>query len=421
MNLFKTSILTAVSTFLKLVSNFLVSKFLAVYVGPSGLTSVGQLQNFIAISTAVANGSITTGVTKYVAEDEDALRRQRVYQTSLILIGLFSFVVSLLIIIFSDLIAEFLFSNSSYNNILKIFGFTVVFSALNTTVLSIFNGRGEIKKFIVINIFGSMVSLALSIFLIYMYNLKGALTALVLNQAFLFSVTFVFLLKTNWFSQVFRFNLICKETAKKLLGYSGVAFISLVCIQITQLVIRNWISSYTDYHSAGLWQAMLMISNMYMLLISSILSVYFIPKISNEKDSGKIIGEVKNGLFFLVPCVFLIFLIIFLLREQILLVVLSDDFLEIKDLIFWQLSSDLLRTIAMLFSCLILAKGKVKFALFSELSYVTTYLVLSNILISKSGVFGALLSNFFAYGCYLVVNLIFFYLVFIKNKNRRYE
>lgn len=47
MTLIKTSVLSAIATIIQVISGFIVTKVIAVYVGPAGLAIIGQLQNFI--------------------------------------------------------------------------------------------------------------------------------------------------------------------------------------------------------------------------------------------------------------------------------------------------------------------------------------------------------------------------------------
>ena len=68
MNLFRTSVLSGAGVVVKMITMLVINKVLAVYVGPSGYAMIGQLQNFIQISTLIATGSVNTGVTKYTAE-----------------------------------------------------------------------------------------------------------------------------------------------------------------------------------------------------------------------------------------------------------------------------------------------------------------------------------------------------------------
>jgi PST family polysaccharide transporter len=55
MTLIKTSVLTGISTIIKVISAFVINKVIAIYVGPSGLAIVGQLQNFLLYSFLLSN------------------------------------------------------------------------------------------------------------------------------------------------------------------------------------------------------------------------------------------------------------------------------------------------------------------------------------------------------------------------------
>ena len=68
MTLIKTSVLSAIATIIKIISGFVINKVVAIYVGPSGLAIIGQLQNFMELIVTFSNGAITNGVVKYTAE-----------------------------------------------------------------------------------------------------------------------------------------------------------------------------------------------------------------------------------------------------------------------------------------------------------------------------------------------------------------
>ncbi|MCG9723557.1 O-antigen flippase, partial [Shewanella sp. Isolate7] len=96
MNLIKTSLLSGVSVFVKVLTLLGVNKVLAIYVGPHGYAAIGQLQNIIQIITGVATGTLSNGVTKLTAENEDAYDEQiRVWKTAGFVTFLFSIVISI--------------------------------------------------------------------------------------------------------------------------------------------------------------------------------------------------------------------------------------------------------------------------------------------------------------------------------------
>ena len=67
MTLIKTSVLTAISTIITVISAFVINKVVAMYAGPTGLALIGQLKDFV---TNISNGAITQGIVKYTAEYE---------------------------------------------------------------------------------------------------------------------------------------------------------------------------------------------------------------------------------------------------------------------------------------------------------------------------------------------------------------
>lgn len=72
MKLIGITILGAILTLLRMVSGLLVSKFVAIYAGPSGVALVGQLQSFIAGINGLVTNQISQGVVRYSAENKDS-------------------------------------------------------------------------------------------------------------------------------------------------------------------------------------------------------------------------------------------------------------------------------------------------------------------------------------------------------------
>ena len=64
MTLIKTSVLSAIATIIKIISGFVINNVVAIYIGPSGLAIIGQLQNFMELIITFSNGAITNVVIK---------------------------------------------------------------------------------------------------------------------------------------------------------------------------------------------------------------------------------------------------------------------------------------------------------------------------------------------------------------------
>ena len=63
MNLSQTSFLSLFATAIKMLSGFVINKTAAVYIGPSGIALIGQLQNVVQLVLTLGQGAINSGVT----------------------------------------------------------------------------------------------------------------------------------------------------------------------------------------------------------------------------------------------------------------------------------------------------------------------------------------------------------------------
>ena len=187
MTLIKTSFLSLIATFVKLISGLIINKAVAIFIGPSGLAMIGQFQNFIQITLTLAQGAINTGVTKYSAEDgKDSSTLPVLVSTATKISVTCSALVGCLVILFADVLSLKIFNSLEFESVFIVFGITVVLYVLNSLLLSFLNGLKEIKAFISINIAQSFYSLIFTTLLVIFFGLKGALFALVTNQSIVF-------------------------------------------------------------------------------------------------------------------------------------------------------------------------------------------------------------------------------------------
>jgi PST family polysaccharide transporter len=110
----------------------------------------------------------------------------------------------------------------------------------------------------------------------------GALYALVTNQSIIFFVTLSFVIKSNWFKLKYFKQGIDKETLSKLGKYSLMAITSALTVPVSHLIIRNYIGENLGWDSAGYWQGIWYISSMYLMIVTTSLSVYYLPKLSGN-------------------------------------------------------------------------------------------------------------------------------------------
>lgn len=402
MTLIKTSVLTAISTIITVISAFIINKVLAIYVGPSGLALVGQLKDFVTMITIFSNGAITQGIVKYTAEYETIEEKQKVFSTSIIISLVYSTIISVLLFILSDYLSVKILKDTQYSSVFIVFGSTVFLFALNAVLMSILNGQKEIKKYVLANIMNSLVALFVTSILIFQLNIIGALYALVINQSVVFFITLLFVIKNSWFKIAYFKQGIDKETLLKLAKFSLMAITSAICVPLSHIIIRNYIGENLGWDSAGYWQGIWYISSIYLMLITTSLSVYYLPKLSSIKDKIELKKEILNGYKVIIPIVVIFAFVIFLIKEYVIIIAFDEKFMPMLELFKWQLIGDVIKIAAWLLSYLMLAKAMTKSFVFTEIIFSTTFVILSIIMVNYFGLIGMTYSFVVNYILYLL-------------------
>ena len=408
MTLIKTSVLTGISTIIKVISGFVINKVISVYVDPAGLAIVGQLQSFTSIITTFSNGAISSGIVKYTAEYQDIEEKKKIFSSSIVISLICSLIISIFLFGFSDYLSELILKDIQYSSVFIIFGATIFLFALNMVLISILNGQKEIKKYVLVNIAGSIFSLFFTSFLIMQLNLMGALYAMVLNQSVIFFVTLAFVLKSSWFKLEYFLKGLDKESLSKLSRYSLMAIVSALTVPISHLIIREYIGENLGWDSAGYWQGIWYISTMYLMLVTTTLGVYYLPRLSEIQDNKELRKEIFSGYKIIMPIVILASLIIFLLKEYVILIAFSKDFMPMMELFAWQLIGDVIKIASWLLAYLMLAKAMTKVFIYTEILFSALFVGLSLLFVDKFGLVGITYAYALNYLLYLFMMIFIF-------------
>ncbi|WP_340609348.1 O-antigen translocase [Xenorhabdus bharatensis] len=413
MTLIKTSILSLIATFFKMLSGLVINKAISVYIGPAGLAIIGQFQSFSQVVLIAAQGAINSGVVKYTAEyGEKSHKLPILFSTAGKISLASSIIVGITLISFSTIFSEKILANPQFKFIFIIFGLTIILFVLNGLLLSILNGLKEIRDYIKINITQSIYALIFTSILVISFGLNGALIALTTNQSVILIIT-LFLLRKHplikWKYFIGGFN---KTIAKKLMAYSAMAITSAIMVPLSHLIIRNYLGSTVGWNQAGYWQGIFYISSTYLIVITTALSTYYLPRLSEIDNNSELIREIKNGYKLIIPIAIGCALLIFSLRDQIIELLFTNDFIEMRSLFLWQLIGDIFKIASWLLSYIMLAKAMTKIFIFTEIIFGILFLIASYYLVDKYGLIGMSYAYFMQYFMYFLcmVYIMYFYL-----------
>jgi|SaaInl8_200m_RNA_FD_contig_111_169589_length_9493_multi_4_in_0_out_0_6 polysaccharide transporter, PST family len=393
---------------MKVITGFVINKVLAMYVGPSGLAVVGQLRNFTSIINTFANGAMTSGIVKYTAEYQSIEEKQKIFSTSIIVSISCSLIISILLFGFSNYLSEIILKDSQYASVFIVFGITIVLFALNSVLMSILNGQKEIKKYVLVNIVSSIFSLFFTSFLIMQLNLLGALYALVVNQSVVFFVTLLFVIKSSWFKFEYFKQGVDKESLIKLSKYTLMAITSALTVPVSHLIIRNYIGETLSWDDAGYWQGIWYISTMYLLVVTTSLSVYYLPRLSEINSNKELKQEILNGYKVILPIVITMAFGIYIFREFVVYIAFTEKFLPMLELFKWQLIGDVIKISSWLLGYIMLAKAMTKLFIYTEIIFSILFVFLSIVFIEYFGLIGITYAFSLNYSLHLITMILIF-------------
>jgi PST family polysaccharide transporter len=417
LKLLKTSFFSAIITLIRLASGFIANKVVAIYTGPGGVALIGAFTNFIALALTFANGAINNGVIKYTSEYEGNEVQQKLLVSTSFKISIYcSIIFGPILIIFAPIFSTWILTNNIYTNAIRVLGISIVLYSLNSLLISILNGRHQIKTYTLVNTIGSIVGLLFTIFLVYFFKVDGALYALVLSQSIVFFVTLLLIVKSPWFSWSYFTQPFNKVLAKKLGGFSLMAIVTAILVPVSQILLRNLLIDKVGIDGAGYWQGMMKVSDGYLLLIVTTLSTYYLPKLSSLKTNKELRNEIFKGYKIILPVVLFGCAAIYYLRYWLIKVLYTPSFSPMEALFFWQLVGDFFKMAAWILSYLMLAKAMVKIFIFTEVLFTVLYVVFGFIFVHQFKLVGitfAFALNYLLY--FLTMLYIFRKLIFRIN------
>lgn len=403
MNLIKTSFYTSISTAITFISGFVVTKVVAVKIGPAGMAYVGQFQNTTGILSLVAMAAIGAGIIKYLAEyKEDKEKQQHVITTSLSVILLASFVMSLLVMATSGYLSKAAFHSTDFWQVYFLYGIFITVISVNTWFTSVYNGLKEIKKLTLVNIAGSITGLGFTTLLAYTSGVKGVLVASNFMALLVFLLNLYFAGKLKEFRWRPDFKNWDRQLLTMLFSFTLMALASGLLGPLAQVLVRDKLIRSLSVKEAGLWQGVTRISDYYLGFITTVLAVYYLPRLSEIKEKRELREEIVKGNQLILPVVATLALLIWLFRGLIIRVLFTPEFNGMLPLFKYQLTGDVLKIGSWLITYTMLSKALVKTFIASEIVFTALYVILSYFFIDQYGVIGATYAFCLNYGLYWV-------------------
>jgi len=407
--LIKVASFNSLSVIIRLISGFILSKATAYFLLPQGMALTGNLRSFLISSQGISVGGSQSGVIKYVAENKNSQQDfKKIISTSFFIMLTFTLLVAIALIIFSNYFSVLVFGTNDYAYAIKILAYVLPLFTLNTFLLSVINGLGKYKSIIVLNTVGYIVNVVIIVLLMYFHKLEGAIIAIITVPSILFFITLFWIKDIKLIFRSISISSFSKKHFKGLSSFIIMAIFTALTIPIAHVIIKNYIIESIGLKEAGYWEAMIKISQYYLMFIMSLFSLYLLPKLSENKTDEGFKNLILQFYKTMLPFVIFGFIVIYFLRYWVVRITLTQEFLPTQDLFFWQLVGDFFKIISFAIAYQMQAKKMLFWYLFGELFYVSAVYFFSIYFIDKFHLEGAVIGHAISYMFYFLLMLFIF-------------
>ncbi len=407
---FKVSSLNSLAILARVITGFISSKAIAYFIGPSGMALMGNLRNFTTIIENIGILGLQNGIVKTVANYHN--EKEEVTQfVANVFWSLFYVVLALCLVLVlgNSFFGHQIFgNNSNYYYILYFVAFFLPFQVFHLFFIAVINGFSLYKKVTTITIYSTLLGLFISLLLMWKFGVYGALISISVLSFFQFLFSGSYFRKLFSVNEILSRNKIDFQKLKSLLPLGFMALFSATTGAVIYIFIRNLISKTATIEAAGYYEAMLRISGFYMLFVSSLITFYFLPELSKNKNSISERTVTFNYYKTIIPVFLVGLIVLYFSRNLAIQILLNKSFLPVSDLFFWQMIGDFFRAMSLILGIRFYYKKIVKAYFVTEIISFGALFLFSYLLIPKYYANGAVMAYGLTNVFYFIVLCVYF-------------
>ncbi|MDE5632448.1 MAG: O-antigen translocase, partial [Muribaculaceae bacterium] len=350
-------------------------KFVAMFLGPEGMgisslytSASGSVQQLSSLGLNLAL------VKETASAKEDAGKLPHVISAALRLITLTALLGGILCVVLAPILSMWTFGSADYTPGFLLLSISVSLSIAGAGYLSLLQGMGEVKRLAKASLVGGLTGLLCGVPLYYFFGYKGIVPSMII----LSGATFLFYFLSFRRSidiKLSTFNLNAhKPLVKRLLATGIVLMIGSLSGTLTGYLINTFIRMAGSVEDVGLFQSANSLTNQYVGLIFSALSLDYFPRLAAAKDDLKKFNDIINRQIEIVSLIITPLLLILIFTAPLVVrILLTDDFMSIVPLTRWLGLGIMIQAVAFPIGFVFIAQDNKRI-------YVWTEVVLTNIL-----------------------------------------
>ena len=375
----KSTSLVGGSQVINILIGIVRTKFMAVLLGPAGVGLMGMYQAVTGMVGAVTGLGIGSSGVRQIAEaagsgDEFRIARTifTLRRTALVLgvVGMF------VAVALSKPLSRVTFGSDDHARAIALLGATLLLGSISGGQVALIQGMRRIADLAALNVIGAAMGTALSVPIIYFWGVSGIVPSLI-------TVSAMTILPSWWYArkiEVQRVSLSITEVMReaKALVTLGLVFMASGLMTTAVLYfIRVLVVRELGMESVGLYQAATNLSSLYIGVILNAMGMDFYPRLTAVAEDNNTVNRLVNeqtevGLLLATPGL----LATLTFAPYVIQIFYSGQFVPAYNVLRWQILGVFLRVVAWPIGFVLLAKGKGKAFLWTELTWNILHVIL---------------------------------------------
>lgn len=374
-----TSLFGGVQIF-NIIISIVRSKFVAIFLGPSGFGIVALLNSTISMVSGLTNFGLGTSAIKDISranETGNEVRISIVVITFRRLVWFTGILGAVAVLFFSGWLSQITFGDRKYTITFIWISITLLLNQISIGQGVILRGLRKISYLVKSGMIGSFLGLLITIPLYYFFGTNGIVPGIILTSILSLSVTWFFAHKIK-IKSIYVSGLRTIAEGKGMLKMGLMISLSGLITLGASYIVRIFISNKGGVGEVGLYNAGFTIINTYVGMIFTAMGTDYYPRLAgaqNNDQCTQLINQQAEIALLILASVIMVFLVYI---KWAVILLYSTKFLKVDEMIHWAALGMFFKAASWPIGFLFLAKGATKVFFWSEL-IANIYLLLFNI------------------------------------------
>ena len=401
---FRVSAGTAFLALARIAGSLAVTKGTAMIAGPAGVALLGAFQNFTGVVLALCSGGISSGIVQRTASTIDPAERAAVV-TRLIRLTLWSTALTILAtLLLSVWLAIEVLGDGTYLLVILVFCALAVGLSLNTALMHVLVGYGQKRQFLWANVLAAVLTVLVAFPMIRFLGMPGALLVAPLanGAVVVFSIRAVRRLGIPLWGSGSKLDL---PFIRSLAGFPLMGLSSAALLPLAQLFVRERLGEASGIDAAGTWQAVVKVSDAYMMIVIYLVLMIALPRFSAAIAESRLLRKIATVAVSIAVATVCLAVPLYLLRDRVIVTLFSSEFMPMRELFAPQIIGDTLRSMVLVVQAAYASRVVTGAYVSVDVTLAGTFVALSAFWIPLHGALGVVFAWIAACALALLVSL----------------